>query len=580
MRHSLYILLASFLPLMANADNISFLDNHVKSVCVQNWDTNGDGELSMEEAAAVAKLSTVFAFDTEIEHFPELQYFTGLTSIGTYDFYSCKNLRSIILPSQITNIETSAFFGCLSLQEIDIPKAVTTISEYAFNGCSSLLYVTFHEGLVTIGDNAFNSCSSLRGIVIPSTVKSIALSAFWSCSALSSIIVDPANTIYDSRDNSNALIHTDTNTLQIGTSNTVIPETVTIIGASAFYGNARLQTIVIPEGVKTIETSAFSGCTALYSVTLPSTLTTIDYGAFSGCKRLSGVVLPEGLKTIGQLAFNNCTSLTEIVIPSTVTYIGMNAFAGISRLTKVVAMNTTPISVFANAFPYRKKSTLYVPKGCREAYANTSTWKDFSNIVELACDIAAAVEPEVIQESVTPTLAISLTNDDFFDYHSITMDITLPRLFSLAAGDIVLSDRCTGMDVTLIPLENNSYRLTCSSESSSLSGTQGLIFTLPLQTTTSIPAGLYKGTVENAALASKYGSMPLDGVDFSWNAVGYAMGDVNHDGDVSLTDVTLLVNYILGLNPAIIYLENADMDYDGEHGLTDVVSIVNIILGN
>jgi hypothetical protein len=58
---------------------ITFADANVKAICVANWDTNGDGELSEEEAAAVTSLGVVFKGNTEITSFDELQYFTGLT---------------------------------------------------------------------------------------------------------------------------------------------------------------------------------------------------------------------------------------------------------------------------------------------------------------------------------------------------------------------------------------------------------------------------------------------------------------------------------------------------------------------
>ncbi|MBQ3249467.1 MAG: hypothetical protein IJB03_07385, partial [Alistipes sp.] len=32
---------------------IKFIDNRVKALCINSWDTNGDAELSYEEAAAV-----------------------------------------------------------------------------------------------------------------------------------------------------------------------------------------------------------------------------------------------------------------------------------------------------------------------------------------------------------------------------------------------------------------------------------------------------------------------------------------------------------------------------------------------
>ena len=578
MKKTFILLIACLLTLVAKADNITFLDEHVKSVCVQNWDTNGDGELSMEEAAAVTKLNTKFSFNAEIIRFPELQYFTGLASISTYDFYSCKNLRSIVLPPQITSIGTSAFFGCINLQEIIIPDAVKTIYDFAFNGCSGLKSVTFSEGLNIISENAFNSCYSLQGIAIPSTVNSIALSAFWSCSSLTTITVDPANTVYDSRDNCNALINTSTNTLQLGTTTTVIPETVTAIGPSAFYGNALLQTINIPEGVQTIGGSAFSGCTALTTVTLPSTLTSIGNSAFSGCKKLSGILLQEGLKTIGQMAFNNCSSLKKIFIPSTVTKIDYNAFSGCSRLTKVAVMSTTPISIGTSVFPYYKKSTLYVPKGCLDTYNNATTWKDFMEIVEIDRNITVTVDPEELEAGVAATLTVNLTNDDFFDYHSLTMDITLPRYFSIDADNVILSERCTGMTAKLMPLEGNIYRLTCSSDNAIISGTEGTVFTLGLQLDENVPAGLYKGKAKNTVIVNEYGTQSIDDVEFSWKVIGYEMGDVNHDGEVSLLDIMILVNRVLEIEQEIFYPENADMDYDGEFSLADIMLIVEKVL--
>ena len=48
------------LPLLAWAQNISFIDSKVKALCVKNWDTNKDGNLSRDEASAVTDLGDVF----------------------------------------------------------------------------------------------------------------------------------------------------------------------------------------------------------------------------------------------------------------------------------------------------------------------------------------------------------------------------------------------------------------------------------------------------------------------------------------------------------------------------------------
>ena len=65
--------------------NITFADANVKALCVANWDTNHDGDLSEAEAAAVTSIGTVFQNQTEITRFGEFKYFTGVTKIGQYE---------------------------------------------------------------------------------------------------------------------------------------------------------------------------------------------------------------------------------------------------------------------------------------------------------------------------------------------------------------------------------------------------------------------------------------------------------------------------------------------------------------
>lgn len=66
--------------------------------------------------------------------------------------------------------------------------------------------------------------------------------------------------------------------------------------------------------------------------------------------------------------------------------------------------------------------------------------------------------------------------------------------------------------------------------------------------------------------------------DFSFT--GGLKGDVNSDGSVDISDVVLMVNYILGNDSSANVLQNGDMNDDQRVDISDVVAIVNIILGN
>ena len=137
---------------------ITFADANVKALCVKNWDTNGDDELSEEEAAAVTSLGNVFQSNPSIKTFDELQYFTGLTSIGSCSFLYCTGLTSIIIPESVTSIGNSAFCGCSGLTSVTIPSNVTYIGDQAFYNCTNLILVKVGKTIpVFIDENTFGN---------------------------------------------------------------------------------------------------------------------------------------------------------------------------------------------------------------------------------------------------------------------------------------------------------------------------------------------------------------------------------------------------------------------------------------
>jgi hypothetical protein len=88
-------------------------------------------------------------------------------------------------------------------------------------------------------------------------VTSIGDKAFYGCTGLTSISVDSDNSVYDSRNNCNAIIETATNALIYGCKSTVIPDSVTSIDRSAFSGCTGLTSVIIPDSVTSIENRSF-----------------------------------------------------------------------------------------------------------------------------------------------------------------------------------------------------------------------------------------------------------------------------------------------------------------------------------
>ena len=149
------------------AGNITFADSNVKALCVSNWDDNGDGEMSTEEAAAVTELGTVFKENKNIVTFEELQYFTGLTSIDEYAFYK-STIQTVVFPASVTAIGEYAFSQSNIRGELHIPGTVKEICHYAFYSCRQLTAVILEEGVQTVGWHCFSG--PIRTLSLPSTL--------------------------------------------------------------------------------------------------------------------------------------------------------------------------------------------------------------------------------------------------------------------------------------------------------------------------------------------------------------------------------------------------------------------------
>lgn len=363
---------------------ITFADDNVKTICVNKWDTDHDGELSAEEAAAVNDDQFQgFITNHDITSFDELQYFTGLTKIPASAFLDCINLSSIKLPRTITAIEHNALQACQALESIDIPKGVKDIGENAFSWSINLRDVTLHDGLETIGDNAFTG-TAIQRFSIPATVTSMGevfynisyyplyvTAQWWEPIAITENtfpmraqatlfvpegqeevyrnapywqdfgnIVAP---IYFSDPAVKAICVANWDTNGDGELAKAEAAAVTTLG-TAFKGNTEIRSFDelkyftgLDDGTEwhnhVLTGEAFMGCSSLVTVTLPANITQIYNRAFQNCTSLKYVNgIPDAVRNLGDSSFEGCTSLEYITLPASIGMINNGLFNGCSSL--------------------------------------------------------------------------------------------------------------------------------------------------------------------------------------------------------------------------------------------------------
>ena len=256
----------------------------------------------------------------------------GLTTIGTEAFHSCGNLTDIVLPESVTSIGEYVFAFCNSLRSIVLPNGITDIAEGLFYYCANLETVEIPSGITSIGDYAFWECNRVSHISVPSNVTKIGADAFYHCCSLSSIDVENNNIFYSSDANGVLFNKAKTKLIQYPAGNSrtsyAIPESVTVLGKSAFEDSQNLTDITIPGSVINIGNWAFSNCSNLTSIVIPDSVTNIGEWAFSSCSSLTNMVLPDSITRLEKDVFLGCSSLTSINIPTSVTSIDEYAFAG------------------------------------------------------------------------------------------------------------------------------------------------------------------------------------------------------------------------------------------------------------
>ena len=265
---STYSILLGILPLVGEGPEPGQIPND------EIWYTSEEGNIIIpyKESSLPTIVSNTYSNGKGI-----IKFATEVTSIGSQAFRN-RGLTTITIPNSVTSIGAQAFYNC-SLTSITIPNGVTSIGNYAFRNCQYLPSITIPNSVNSIGRQAFQGCISFTSVTIPNSVTSIGYNPFEGCENLTSIIVESGNTVYDSRNNCNAIINTEINTIVSGCQNTIIPNDIKEISPFSFSGCTGLTSIEIPVSVLYILDQAFYGCTGLSSISYTGTIE--QYNAIS-----------------------------------------------------------------------------------------------------------------------------------------------------------------------------------------------------------------------------------------------------------------------------------------------------------
>lgn len=349
---------------------IHFKDDVVKAICVENWDLDGDGELSKSEAASVRDLKMVFRRNALVTSFEELEYFTGLKAVADSAFAGCGNLGDLKLPESVTGIGQRAFLDCVELRLSSLPSHLTVVGTHAFAGCAKMPLTSLPETITEIGNWAFARCASISLTSLPPDLPMIDSGVFSNCPGVTPAELPPninyiGEWAFFECKNFNPKS---------------LPSTVREIGKHAFQGCDALALTSLPDGLLEIGEYAFWFCYKLKLTSLPPMIFTVRKGLFENCLALESISMPDNLEEICEKAFANCR-FVEFTIPKNVRFIGPDAFSGCSHLRLVTVLAVDP-PCLEDTFLCENANVIYVPEESLEKYRLAANWSEWKNKIK------------------------------------------------------------------------------------------------------------------------------------------------------------------------------------------------------
>lgn len=420
--------------------------------------------------------------------------------------------------------------------------------------------IVVQKGITSVGDNSFTWCEHVTEVALPDGLTRIGKNAFWGTTALKTV---------------------------------ALPNSLEYIGTCAFFKSG-LTAITIPQKVTELEQGVFGQCQSLQAVNLHDGITVIRKDAFSRCYAMGQISLPAGLESIGEHAFFACVLLQELEFGAELVSIGPAAFYGCSQLCKLTFKGSAP-NLAENAFlgltatisyPTQDESWDTVAGG---SYGGDITW-------DMGCrhSYDSVFTPPTCEMQGYSTFTCTLCGHSYVGLyvdalgHSFTNYISDGNATVDADGTkTAYCDRGCGATDTMVDV-GSRLPATITSD----------VYKIGEETVRSVPLGVtaaeFAANIHQKSIRILKDGAPVsadtcigtgmvvqllsgDQVVGGWIII--VTGDVNGDGQLSITDMIAVKAHVLQKNMLSgVFAQAADTSGDHNISITDFIQIKAHIL--
>lgn len=271
-------------------------------------------------------------------------------------FRGCSKIEAIRLPGGIKNIWLFAIYDCRMLKDIYFKRSPSYINSSSIN---YWFPIVLHTEINTPVADMVNQLQIAEGGRVKLT---LAIKKMEDVQGLSEDFVLTPN------ETGVTLVKNKSEKKRIVVPSEIGGYPVTEIGAFAFAENNRsfgwkiLEAVELPDTVQVIGESAFSDCRNLTDIRLPNGIKTIPSALFDNCERLTEIVIPKGVRRIEDRAFFGCENLLKLDIPESVEYISDWVFTDEDGEYKDLYLNPKTIFVVKKGSYAEKFFKAYKPE--------------------------------------------------------------------------------------------------------------------------------------------------------------------------------------------------------------------------